>query len=104
MKPITYAEAMEIQTQEAADIYLARLVRWCMRVTGCERQEAERIQRSNLGYFAGYYSSETRRRVERLFRCEHPIFGAIEKNGPPTPAEALQAGFKMGVAAMRRKP
>jgi hypothetical protein len=56
------------------------------------RAEAERIERANLGYYAGYYSTATRERVERLFSCAHPIFGAIASAGAPTPAEALLSG------------
>jgi hypothetical protein len=58
------------------------------------------VERHNLGYFAGYYDNETRERVERLFKCSHPIFGSIAKNGAPTAKEALAAGMvaaKLGV-------
>ena len=56
------------------------------------RAEAEKICKSNLGYYAGYYDNETRARVEKLFLCEHPIFGSIKENGAPTPEEAFNAG------------
>lgn len=49
-----------------------------------------------VGYYAGYYDSETRERVERLFMCAHPVFGSIADNGAPTPDEAYDAGFEMG--------
>lgn len=51
---------------------------------GKTREEAEQIERSNLGYYAGYHLDETRERVERLFRCAHPVFGSIAENGPAT--------------------
>jgi hypothetical protein len=53
------------------------------------REEAERI---NIGYYAGYYDAATRERVERLFSCAHPVFGAIAQRGAPTEAEALLSG------------
>lgn len=37
--------------------------------------EAESIERQNLGYYAGYYDQATQERVQRVFNCEHPIFG-----------------------------
>jgi hypothetical protein len=73
-----YGPAMEIIDQAAADEYFERLVEHLLANSEVRnRAEAEQIERSNLGYYAGYYSNETRERVERLFRCGHPIFGAI---------------------------
>lgn len=40
---------------------------------------AEQIVNANLGYYAGYYDNETRLRVEKLFSCSHPVFGALEE-------------------------
>lgn len=42
----------------------------------CGREEAERVERFNIGYWTGYYDSATAARVQRLFRCEHPFFGS----------------------------
>ncbi len=53
--------------------------------------EAEYLERMNLGYYAGYFSVETRQRVERLFRAPHPIFGSRQL----APEEAYEAGRKM---------
>ncbi len=89
-----YDPAMEIQSQAHADAYFEILVAYCMKRHNKTRQEAEVIQRSNLGYYAGYYDNETRERVERLFKCAHPVFGKIAENGPPSPEQA----FHMGVA------
>jgi len=65
-----------------------------MMTHGHDKAEAERIERSNLGYYAGYYDSETMARVNRLFKTTHPIFGDTN----PTPAEAFEAGKKMAQA------
>jgi len=94
-----YGPAMEITDEAQAAAYFERCVEHTMRLRSCERSEAERIERENLGYFAGYYSDETRERVERLFSCSHPIFGKIGKVGAPTPEEAFQAGLERGRAA-----
>lgn len=88
-----YGPAMKITDQAEADRYFAECVEHTMRrLPTDDRAEAERIERSNLGYYAGYYSNETRERVERLFRSAHPIFGAIAEKGPPTPEEAFEMG------------
>lgn len=102
--PLNYTVAMEITTQKEADDYFEKLVRWAIKESGKSKAEVERIQRTNLGYFAGYYDSKTQRRVQKLFNCEHPIFGSIEKNGEPTSEQALQAGIKMGKKLKRKLP
>jgi len=90
-----YGIAMEITEQEDADRYFEMCVRNNMNTGGHDRVEAERIVRSNIGYWTGYCDSETRRRVERLFRCQHPIFGSIEINGEPTVEEAFFKGMEL---------
>ena len=59
---------------------------------------AEQIAGVNLGYYAGYYDNETRERVERLFSCQHPVFGKISI-GAPTPEQAFAAGVALGKKA-----
>ncbi len=86
-----YGPAMEIAEQADADAYFERCVRHMMS-RGKSRAEAEKTERGNLGYYAGYYSQEVRVRVERLFRCQHPVFGAIENDGAPTSEQALKVG------------
>jgi len=89
-----YQPAMKITEQAEADEYFEALVQHCMSF-GKNREEAESIERQSLGYFAGYYDSETRERVERLFSCAHPIFGSIAENGQPTAEEALEMGRQL---------
>jgi hypothetical protein len=89
-----YGPAMEITDQAQADAYLERCVAHTMS-WGRTRNEAEKIERSNLGYYAGYYSDATRERVERLFRCAHPVFGSISTIGPPTTIQAFRAGWNL---------
>ena len=87
-----YGPAMEITDQVTADAYFEECVEHCMRHRH-GRNKAEVIERQNLGYFAGYYDSETRKRVEHLFKCSHPIFGSIAEKGAPTAKEAFAAGM-----------
>ena len=84
---------MKITDPEEAREYFEKCVKDTM-THGKTREEAERIERSNLGYYAGYWSEETRRRVEKLFCCEHPVFGKAE-DGVPTAGEAIQMGTRM---------
>jgi hypothetical protein len=89
-----YGPAMEIKTQAEADAYFEVCVEHTMS-WGRSREEAERIEHANLGYYAGYYDHDTRERVEELFQCAHPIFGKA-KDGVPTAEEAYRKGFELG--------
>lgn len=40
--------------------------------------EHKEQQLSNVGYFAGYYDEETRKRVSKWLGAEHPIFGIFK--------------------------
>lgn len=94
-----YNPAMQITTQEKADEYFYECVQHCM-LTALEAGqvlnmgEAAEIERQNLGYFAGYYSHETRLRVEQLFHCVHPAIGAAAE-GQKSPAELIKIGMDM---------
>lgn len=96
-----YDPAMKITDQAEADAYFELCVEHTMRMMPCDRAEAERIERSNLGYYAGYCSHDTRQRVEELFKCAHPILGAIAKVGAPTNDEAMQAGLDLAAGRYR---
>ena len=90
-----YGPAMEITSQTEANEYLDACINHCMLYGDVQTiPEAEAIEKENLGYFAGYYDEQTRMRVERLFKCSHPIFGRIE-NGSPSPEEAFRLGQEL---------
>ena len=88
-----YGPAMAITSQSEADRYFERIVDHILSLTEISTDDAMAMARMNLGYYAGYYGNETRERVERLFNCEHPVFGKIAEKGPPTAEEALQMGM-----------
>lgn len=101
-----YGPAMEMKTKAEADAYFAKLVEHncrCQDIEGKEPDEVEavRVEKINLGYYAGYYDQETRARVEELFDCAHPYFGKLAMNGPPSPETAYNIGAAIG-GAMRR--
>lgn len=99
-----YGPAMEIQTEEEAADYLMECILHNLLVSDPKNsiEEATRIEQGNIAYYAGYFDNETRARVEKLFKCEHPIFGAIAEKGPPTPEQAFRMGQEMG-EKMRQK-
>jgi hypothetical protein len=93
-----YGPAMKITDPLEAREYFGVCVEHMMR-HGHSRDEAEKIELANLGYYAGYYDDETRTRVEQLFGAFHPVFGVSR----PTPREAFDAGLKRGRELMERK-
>lgn len=93
-----YGPAMKMTDNREADAYFEECVQNTMERTSASRSEAEAIERSNLGYWAGYYDHETRVRVERLFGCIHPVFGSADA-GPVSAEEA----FRKGIACGRRQ-
>jgi len=103
-KVLTYKEAMEpameITDQADADQYLAAYVAYIEE--GLKENPRDSTLRSmtplemakeNLGYYAGYYSNETRTRVEKLFKTKHPIFGSIATEGAVSADEAFIKGL-----------
>lgn len=98
-----YGPAMAITDEAQAQEYFRACVEHNMRF-GSTREQAEKIERANLGYYAGYYDAETAQRVYRLFNCAHPIFGRTL----PTAEEAFKAGTRMGtldrIASVRPHP
>ena len=87
--------AMRIQTKEEASAYLDTLIQQQV-ADGVHVEIATKIIKANLAYYAAYGSSERRARVERLFECEHPVFGAFKDNGRPTTLEAFTLGVNRG--------
>jgi hypothetical protein len=99
--------AMDIKDKEDADQYLVEYISYIQsEIDKCPERihdNAEKIAKSNLGYFAGYYSNETRERVEKLFCCAHPIFGSVKENGIPTNEQAFEMGKVYGTKILRKK-
>jgi len=89
------APAMKITEPKEATEYLEAMVQHNMERHGQSREEATHIQKSNLAFFAGYYDHETRLRVENMFGCIHPVFGAAV-DGPMSPQKAFEMGALFG--------
>ena len=90
-----YGPAMRIQDPDEARAYFKALVEHHIAKVGGSKESVEKIQRGNLGYYAGYYDNETRLRVEKLFSTSHPIFGPAT-SGTPTAEEAFEIGKILG--------
>lgn len=92
-----FEAAIAVEDQGAADLMFEQLVQETMRENdNMGREEAIETLRDNLGYFAGYFGNEVRARVERLYRCAHPVFGPIATTKPPSADEALKLGMLAG--------
>lgn len=105
-RSLTYGECLEpaMKINDRADAkqylqaYIAYIQGWLDEEPRSDGMPAEQMAKSNLGYYAGYYDTETRLRVEELFECSHPIFGKAS-TGIPMPEEAFGMGRKIGQKA-----
>lgn len=87
-----YGAAVAVKKQEDADRYFKALVASAQRKWGKTLEQATADEKANLGYYAGYYDQETNIRVQRLYNCQHPVFG---KRTNVSHAEAFKAGQDM---------
>lgn len=95
----TYKEqfdsAMQCKTRKEAKAWLEKEVIHYWEEFGKGRDEAEAIILDNLGYMAGYYDNAMARKVHRLFRAEHPIFGAPAKSKSLSADNMVRVGMEM---------
>lgn len=95
---LTYGEslgpAMDITEQADADQYFEKLVQYYARTYTRTDMSKEEIARYNLGYYAGYYSIEVMKRVEKLFLAPHPILGSASTI--LTPEQIIARGIELG--------
>lgn len=80
-------------TYEAGVFYNA-YIDYVRDANGSTREEAEKIVKSNLGYFAGYYDSKTCDLIYKVYCTEHPVFG--KKPFGISPEDAFNAGLEAG--------
>ena len=96
-----FEQALKIRDKEDAQQYLQSYSYWILvkNVGKPMVKEPIDIAKENFGYWAGYYSHDTRYKIESLFECEHPVFGSIAKKGPPTAEQAFKLGLEIGKKA-----
>jgi hypothetical protein len=93
-----YNPATSITNQADANEYFERCVEHTMScIPELSRDEAEKIERANIGYWAGYQSKCGARRMFALFNCSHPFLGREELE----PEEILKIGMESGSGARR---
>ncbi len=91
-----YEPAMAIDNQEDADQYFEALLVHQSAFHNMPREEIAPIIRSNIGYYAGYFSPEVAGRMYRFFKATHPIFGLAYAANEVTSEDAFKAGYEMG--------
>jgi hypothetical protein len=78
----TYGEqfesALKCQTREEAEHWMETEVTQYIEQYGGTPEEAIGIIKHNLGYMAGYYSSDTADKIRNLFSANHPGYSAFK--------------------------
>lgn len=97
-----YDKAIEIAREgdrEKAKRYFDALVDHCVKTCAAERpnenidkEKAEKIIHSNIGYWAGYHERGTIEKVHDVFGSAHPVFG----KETPSPSDAFNMGVELG--------
>jgi len=84
------------ENKNEAQVYFAEYVQHILNVNDKVNtiEEAERIAKSNFGYFAGYYNQKVCDIIYETYQCSHPIFG--DKPFDVSPEEAFQKGLERG--------
>ena len=86
---IAYEQALRIHSRDSAKIHLLLLVEEDMLERGCDAASSLRRIKATLAWRAYHKGNETRERVERLYRCAHPVFGSYLEMGPPSAVLAI---------------
>ena len=91
-----FDEALNIAkyTPHKAKDFLDKYARYIESVEGITYGEALARAKSNLGYFAGYYDSQTCDLIYDTYVTEHPVFG--KKPYGVSPEDAFKAGLEAG--------
>lgn len=97
-----YDKAMKVQTEAEAAAVFTQLVKEHLDSPIAQKEnrtieQAREIELENIGYHAGYFNSETRARVERLFGTKHPHLGAIAETGEVSAEECYLLGLQFGM-------
>ena len=99
-----YDAAMHVKDVEHAELYIDALLVWS-KSCGSKRSELKLrdVHMKNIGYWSGYHSEDTRRRIEKVFgpKAVHPVFGAVDDG--VTAEEAFQMGMEMGKKCQKKQ-
>jgi hypothetical protein len=90
-----YDLAVNAWSKKEANSHFAMLVQRQFN-RGVSAEIAANFIRTNLARYAAHGDDEMRERVERLYECAHPIFGAFKEFGAPKTEEIYQLGLNKG--------
>ncbi len=82
------------ENKEEAQEFFKEYINYISKENGCSLEEAERIAKSNFGYFAGYYNQEVCDIIYKTYQCSHPIFG--DKPFSVSAEDAYKKGLEIG--------
>lgn len=80
MSELTYEQAVLETDPARAALLFEALVEKIGAAHGLNPGDAQAQVKRNLGYTAGWYSEETRERVERLYGAVHPVLGPVSRH------------------------
>ena len=92
----TLSDAVNVQHQIEADEILLEMIHAVVADGKATVEEAGKIVKENIAYYAGYYGNDVRERVEKLYGCTHPVFGSYAKYGAQPTEMALEMGRRVG--------
>ncbi len=74
---LTYGECLDsiakITNKKEAKQYLNDYVDWLCKFHNLNEKKARQTALHNIGYYAGYFSQETMKKIYELFETHHPI-------------------------------
>ena len=88
----TALEIAETGDADRCQAFLTSYVEYIVSESNINVAEAENIAKSNLGYFAGYYSSEVYETINKAYGAVHPVFGSNPFE--VSPEEAYRKGLE----------
>lgn len=89
-----FEEALKCETEEAAQAWIDKEIVRYKEDFGVEAERARETIMSNIGYMAGYYDDGVARKIYRLFKAPHPIFGTPTQKEKLTPENCIRLGME----------
>jgi hypothetical protein len=88
-----YDPAMKVHTKAEAQAYFDECVEHDLRLRPeLSREEAEHIERQNIGYYFGYQRRDEACRLQELYGFTHPLINI----GTDTPEDIVRKGITIG--------
>jgi hypothetical protein len=91
-----YPDICEAKSKEEMQRMFEQHLKDCAAKFGGTPESHRKIQLSNVGYFTGYYDSQTAKNVYNWLRATHPVFGTAHAYGTQQPEDSFKTGFELG--------